>query len=1094
MEKTLGLYKLINGSAVKFPSADNWAKLGDYKYSATRMGNAPSITATLIWPTCLDELWGDDVFVEFRGEKYFINGVPSSSRANSKTGYTHNVEFISERSILSRVYFLDIIQVQNPPGAPENSLISDRSDFSFSGNLEELASRLNISLNSSGIGFDNDGYSVVVDPDVDLEDKLFSVSNQTIIDVLNSANETFNIPYYFVGKTIHFGYYQDELKTAVEYGAEGSLLSVNKNSSNNDIITKITGFGSDKNIPYYYPNPTPKGFVSLSYTSDYWDTNRNYPRIENFYKFWNFLEFGERLSYDSRLHKSYVPLMYRKDYSVPSSDGDFNKWYSPDGIDILTDSLWTFEIPIENVENTVFELEITVYDVTDGDKVFTDYTIERATFLSNDVEHGGHFTIVSNREIIYNADLSSEDVTYNVYLTLKFNSSNKYRIVVSKSISPAWVSNIKSGTYQPNDFGLAFDFDPWFDDTISMRLEYRINTQSRLMPSTYRASNGRDRWIYASGNEYENKYTQSHPMEYIYTDDEIYPTITNVKNASGQRIDIFSEIAFDETDNNEVYPEGHKYAGKYKHPYFFAKLRKLDGDDGFNLFQHTIEGQPMTISFTSGHVASCEFKIAVDENSMKNTVQVDGEGNLKRDSAGDVLCNRGEQQRLEFVERQQDTSKYEVWIALEKEDSTMGVMMPDSMSNIIPTASDTFVILGIHLPEAYFTAAEKKLDDALINHMIENNSHKFTYSAELSSIFLKENPEIYETLNENSRVPLLYNGKMISWLMVESYNYSIKKGQYLPDISITLNDNIKVATSKSTATSKAISNANTTASKSQSMATSAKNQASSTAAKTQSIERRVETLEQNSNNITVDKLKTQVSTNSSDIYELDKRVTAIEKNGGGGGGTSSSITITSSKPKYISVTESPSGTFTILPKVLTFNEYGTSPDESLNFGLAMTEDVANQIGLVKDWVGQELEAYLPVPSSTPSNDAILVYDAGNGTIKDSLYKISTTTQDLYNEGQSKIPTCGQVGEFITYVIENSHIGDLEDRVANGKKSIKTASLRIVNGIIEDDAIVYALPTAPEQSLEEADDVIATNRYVDSIVGDINTLLETIIVG
>lgn len=1022
MVNILKLYKETTGygatTKAPFPGdGDNWACISDYKYSATRMGNPPTISATLEWPTCLDDEWNSGVFVEFRGEKYFINGVPSSSRSNSKTGYTHNVQFISERSVLSRVYFLDIIQVQNPDGAPENSLISDRSDFSFSGNLEDLANRLNISLNNSGIGSDSGGYSVVVDPNADLEDKLFTVSNHTIIDVLNSANEIFNIPYYFVGKTIHFGYYQDELKTAMEYGAKGSLLSINKNSSNNDIITKITGFGSDRNIPYYYPNPTPKGFVSLSYKSDYWDNDVYYPRIENFYKFWNFLEFGEYLRYDTRLHKSYVPLMYRRDGNTPSSNGSFNSWYSPDGIEAGPDGVWTFEIPIETVENTIFELGITVYDVESGDEVYTDYTIERAAFWSNDVDRGGYFTVVSNREVTYNADLSSEDITYNAYLTLKFSHTSKYRLVITKAIAPAWVSNIKSGSYQPSDFGLAFDFEPRNEDTISMALDYRINTQSRLMPSIYRASNGRDRWIYASGTEYENKYSPTHPMEYIHTEDEIYPTITNVKNASGQRIDIFSEIAFDENDNNEVYPEGHKYAGKYKHPYFFAKLMKLDGEDGFNLFQHAIEGQPMTISFTSGHTASCEFKIAVDESSMKNTVQVDANGNLKRDSAGDVLCNRGEQPRLGFVERQQDTSKYEVWIALEKEDSTMGVMMPDSMSNIVPTNNDTFVILGIHLPEAYFTAAEKKLDEALVKHMLENNSHKFTYSADLSSIFLKENPEVYETLNENSRVPLLYNGKMISWLLVESYNYSVKQGNYLPDISITLNDNIKVATSKSTATSKAISSANATASKSQSMATSAINRASSTAAKAQSIERRVESLEQNTNNITVDKLKTQVSTNSSDIYELDKRVTAIENNGGGGGGgTSSTITITSSNAKYIGVAKSSAGAFTITPKVLSIDDYGTGPDDSLNFGLAKTEDVANKIELIKDWVEGELETSLPVPSNTPSDDEILVYDTKNGTIKGGNYKISDNVQDLENDVQNRIPTCAQVTEFIDDII------------------------------------------------------------------------------
>lgn len=1081
MEHTLGLYRLRNEEYIKFPGdGESWLNISDYKYSATRMGNPPTISATIEWKDCLDNLWDKDVFVQFRGEKYFVNGIPSSSYDNTKSTYTHSVEFVSERSMLSRVYFLDVIQVPNPDNATEDATISDSSDFSFSGNINDLAERINIALNYAGIGSDG-GYNVVVDQDVVLEDKLFTASNQTIADILNSANETYNVPYYFVGKTIHFGYYQDILPTSLEYGANKSLLSISKNSSNNDIITKITGFGSDRNVPYYYPNPTPKGFVSMVYNTDFSHLIGTYPEIVDFYKFWNFFEFGELLTYNTRIYKSYVPLMYHRGSSVPNYSG-FSEWYSPDGIEVDSSHFWSFQIPVENIttDEKKFVLDVTVYDVLTN-TVYTNYRIERAAFYSEELERGEYFTIESNRKVVYDfgTDVVSEE-SYDAYLTIKFNSSGTYRVLVSKRIEPAWESNIKSGMYQPEDFGIKFHSGPYMDDVLSMKLDYRINTQSRLMPSIYRHTNGRSRWIYAYGSEYENEYSSNHPMEYIHTDDEIFPSIKEITNSAGQRIDIFSEIAFDTTDNNEVYPEGHKYAGKYKHPYFFAKLKKLDGESGFNLFQHAIEGQPMTISFTSGHTASCEFKIAVDESSMKNTVQVDEYGNLKRDLAGDVLCNRGEQPRYEFIERQQDTSKYEVWIALEKEDSTMGVMMPDTMSNIVPTNEDTFVILGIHLPEAYFLAAERRLDDALKKYMLENNSHKFTYSAKLSSIFLKENPDICDILNENTKVPLIYNGEDVEWLMVESYNYAVKSGTYLPEISITLNDNIKVAMSKSAATSKAVSTANANASKSQAMAASARHQSSSTAAKTQSIERRVESLEQNSNNITVEKLKTQVSANSSDIYELDERVTAIENSGGGGGGgTGSTITITSSNSKYIGVTKSSTGEFTIIPKVLSIDDYGTSPDESENFGLAKTEDVANKIDLLKVWTEQEFEVYLPAPSSTPSEGAILVYDANNGTVKDSNYKISTTTQDLEHADQSHIPTCAQVSEFVADTIGNSHIGDLEDRVVNGEKSIKTTSLYLVDGVIEDDSLIYALPTAPQQRLEECDDIIATNRYVDS---------------
>jgi hypothetical protein len=262
-------------------------------------------------------------------------------------------------------------------------------------------------------------------------------------------------------------------------------------------------------------------------------------------------------------------------------------------------------------------------------------------------------------------------------------------------------------------------------------------------------------------------------------------------NKFDMRIDMFSEIAFDQYDNNDVYPEDYedeKLAGKYKHPYFFAKLRRTDSTSklkGFNLFDCAIESETMKISFTSGHVASCEFEIGVDEESKKNPVQVDADGNLVRDDEGNVVY-RGAPQDI-----QQNTLNNEVWIALKKEESTMGVMMPDTNNFIVPTTSDTFVILGIHLPEAYILAAEKRLEDELIKYLAENNKEKFTFSLKLSSIFLAENPSIAAKLNENCKVTLIYDGKPYE-MYVNNYSYSVKESSSLAEVTITLDDELKI--------------------------------------------------------------------------------------------------------------------------------------------------------------------------------------------------------------------------------------------------------------------------------------------------------------
>jgi hypothetical protein len=470
-------------------------------------------------------------------------------------------------------------------------------------------------------------------------------------------------------------------------------------------------------------------------------------------------------------------------------------------------------------------------------------------------------------------------------------------------------------------------------------------------------------------------------------------------NKAEVRIDMFSEIAFDQYDNNEIYPEDYEdsnLAGKYKHPYFFAKLRRTDSMSklrGFNLFDCAIEGETMKVSFTSGHVASCEFEIGVDEASQKNPVQVDENGDLVRDDEGNVVYTGA------FQPSQQDTINNEVWIALKKEESTMGVMLPDTKNFIAPTPEDTFVILGIHLPEAYITAAEKKLEDELIKYMAENNEQKFTYSVKLSSVFLAENVGIFNSLNENSMVSLRYGSVEIRDLFVESYSYNMNSGSALPDVTLSLSDTIKITKPKRKVIDQVVSNTNAIAKDVDKRTTELRSQIQSSNAKSTDIEQRVTELEKLSDKSAVTELKALIANNSEEIKSLSA---------------------------------------------------------SLN---------------------QKVDK----PAPTPKQSTIAVWGV-NGLVDSSRKYISEDIADINNGYAGAVPTCAQVSEFVSDTIENSHIGDLEDRVINGKKSIKTTSLYIVEGMIKDGSLIYALPTAPQQSLEYCDDIIATNRYVDSVAG------------
>lgn len=335
-------------------------------------------------------------------------------------------------------------------------------------------------------------------------------------------------------------------------------------------------------------------------------------------------------------------------------------------------------------------------------------------------------------------------------------------------------------------------------DAITSAGKKWITPQSNLMPPIYRESEGADMFYDAKNNtyqdpegeyyEFENEYSEDNPQQGKVSFPEIKPTIKGMTNAAGQRIDTFIEFAYDRDDNEDFDPDNNN---EYLHPYFFAKLRKTDGPNGFNLFDHAIENQPMQIAMTSGVCGACVFEIGVGDNTNKNTVQVDDQGNLLRDENGDVRCGREGKPEEVPQDRQNNTQTNEVWIALRKDDSTYAQLMPNKEYNYRPSANDTFVILGINLPQGYITRAEQELEDSLIKHMWMNNREKFNFSIKFSRIFFAEHPEVLEQLNENARLLIEYNNQQFTFY-VDSFSYKMDSNIPLPEVSVDLVETLTV--------------------------------------------------------------------------------------------------------------------------------------------------------------------------------------------------------------------------------------------------------------------------------------------------------------
>lgn len=321
-----------------------------------------------------------------------------------------------------------------------------------------------------------------------------------------------------------------------------------------------------------------------------------------------------------------------------------------------------------------------------------------------------------------------------------------------------------------------------------------ITPSTNLMPSIYRKSEGADRFYYATNTpsddqreiytipgtntlyHFNNLYKDKNPHQGYVTFDDIKPTIRGIRNdviqkdGLGQLFCEIADVAFDKADS-----DAKDENGNFLHPHFYIKLHKFSGEFGFDLFKHALESESGKIEMIECHgCPACSFPIMCywdkANNICYNPVSVDKNGNLKavREDYQDYIMQESD---IKSDTLNQNSQTKEIWIAVQKETSTLGVVMPNASAGLKPQKGDKFVITGIKAPLVLITAAERRLDEALVKHMSENNEDKFNYSVKFSRIFLQENIDFAAMLSENTKLTIKYNNELID---VFVNNYQVK--------------------------------------------------------------------------------------------------------------------------------------------------------------------------------------------------------------------------------------------------------------------------------------------------------------------------------
>lgn len=848
-----------------FPSESNPAIVSSYTYDAKRMGGAPTLTATIYSSEPLQwkkeefvEYNGDRFFASYTPNSTKDN---SSRMWKSEITFTSRRELLDNTLFFDVV--VDDVDTQNKDRYRSNQtkFTFGGTIHEFVARVNSSMAYCGLYRPTD----EYKGYYVVVDEGYGTDEvKEVSFEDQYLTDVLQLINTTFELDYYWDGSVCHVGKVQHDLTdTPIKYGSSDALISVSKENANYKIVDMITGYGSSDNLPYYYPNDDEFGeaiFDAKNIASEHVDvTLSDYLRYSKYND--NLVLFkSKKGKYEGNVDVS--TLYVRDTYSpenLTQADNSQNPkvkcWFwvsikiNVKKGQIIDFSKISFNFELfdyiqkkENITNLssatrTINIYTTYHDLYKN--VCTDSNLGDA--CSVEFAEDGTFYIDIDAIFSYNCKVFTMDgkrtfhgssawkVSFSGDVVFSLDTNSEYSWKNGDNYIPLdnsgiYVNGIASAKYVEYDYNFGkndegiYGFDKIYtgteDDAVQVSVTGRkwIAPSSVLMPSIYRNTKGAERFYYALNNahklpsgsgyyEFVNLYKKGNPHQGTVTFDDIKPTINGIVNAEGQLFGEIVDVAFDSVDSDVKDSDG-----KYIHSYFYIKLHKFNGDFGFDLFAHALASEPAKINLIkSNGCPACSFVIynqpSADNSKCYNCVSVDENGNLKpvrTDKNDYIFANASDAYEDKL---NQDSTQKELWIAVQKDTSTLGIIMPNASAGFKPQKGDLFVITGIKPPKVLVTAAEKRLDDALIKHMSENNTDQFNYSVKFSRIFLQENPDFASKLNENAKLSIQIqgdsdsDGNLISHEVFVS-NYSVKvDNDELAEVEIELVNSLEVTKS-----------------------------------------------------------------------------------------------------------------------------------------------------------------------------------------------------------------------------------------------------------------------------------------------------------
>ena len=254
-------------------------------------------------------------YIVLNGVKYTLVSPPTIVREGMVTDNTqlkgmtkYSFTFYHPMYMLGNIPFTDIAVTQS-----QAKYLSQNKTFSWIGTFSEYVAKLNANLASTE-------WLVIMSPMVtqekqnEIPDEVLSFDKQFISNALKTGYDTWEVPFvitsikegetgYAQGKRflITFGLPTQEIyaldaqghKTSTpfifKFGKGVGLKNNSRTPRNNKIVTRIVGYGSDRNIPYGYPQIPWTGNQSWDYTIN------NNPNAANSYPIYDGIVAGQRV-------------------------------------------------------------------------------------------------------------------------------------------------------------------------------------------------------------------------------------------------------------------------------------------------------------------------------------------------------------------------------------------------------------------------------------------------------------------------------------------------------------------------------------------------------------------------------------------------------------------------------------------------------------------------------------------------------------------------------------------------------------------------------------------------------------------------------